>query len=242
MKSHFRTLGIVVASLAIVGFSSSAFAHYLWVAIDSKTGDYGTANIYFEEGPSPGDGHYLDPIAKTGKLWIRTADHPEPKEIETHETTAPKQRWLSAELADAGPRSIDTYGKFGVYAYGKTNVLLHYYARCLDVETHEDLHDLARAEHLDLDIIPHDHGDEMQLKVIWKGEPAANRPMRIIGPKKFRADLTTDDNGKVRFDITEPGTYLFRTSVELDETGTDGDDEYVLIRHHATMKITLPLK
>ena len=41
---------------------SGASAHYLWVTIDKKAGDNGTTNVYFEGGPSAGDGQYLDRV------------------------------------------------------------------------------------------------------------------------------------------------------------------------------------
>jgi hypothetical protein len=131
--------------LNVVGLASVASAHYLWVAIEKKSGEGEVANIYFEEGPAPGDGGYLDPIAASAKTWIRTVDSPKPALLKTSEATAPNKRWLTADVAKAAPRSVDCYAKFGVYRYGQTDVLLHYYARHLDVSTHEDLHELSRA-------------------------------------------------------------------------------------------------
>ena len=52
----------------------STFAHYLWVIVDGKAAENAAANIYFEEGPAPGDGHYLDPILKSNKTWVRTVE------------------------------------------------------------------------------------------------------------------------------------------------------------------------
>jgi hypothetical protein len=240
VRATFRVLPAVV--LALAGASSLASAHYLWVAIDGKAGEKGTANIYFEEAPSPGDGKYLDPIQQTNRTWVRTVEVPKPQVLPTMETRGPKQRWLSARLAQAAPRSIDSYAKYGVYRHGKTDVLLHYYARNLDVQTHEDLHELARAAHLDLDMVPHDEGDEMDLTVLWKGKLAPGRTVYIRGPKGFQENLKTNDRGKVRFSIKTSGSYTFRTSVEEQTPGRDGEKDYSLIRHNATMVISLPLE
>lgn len=226
----------------MIGLMSVASAHYLWVSVDPKVGEYGTTNIYFEEGPAPGDGQYLDPFVKAGKTWIRTVNDVKPKLLPIKEATAPKQRWLSAPLPNAAPRSIDSYGMYGVYTYGKTEVLLHYYARLLEVDSHDDMHELARAEQMDLDIVPHDHGDEIELTVLWKGQPVAKRPVYLRGPKNFRQTVETDENGEVRFKAEAPGQYLLRTFVEENKQGMDGDRKYDLIRHNGTLALRLPLK
>ena len=55
------------AVLTGLALTSSAFAHYLWVTIDAKSGEHGTTNIYFEGGAGSGNGQYNDPIVKTGQ-------------------------------------------------------------------------------------------------------------------------------------------------------------------------------
>ena len=229
------------ALINMIGLLGVASAHYLWVTVDRKTGEHGTTNIYFEEGLAAGDGQFLDPFVKEGKTWIRTVKHLEPQLLPTKEATAPNKRWLSAPLTQTAPRSIDSYGKFGVYTYGKTEVLLHYYARVIDVETHDDLHELRAAEQMKLDIVPHDHGDELELTVFWQGKPAANRPVFIRGPQNLRQNLNTDEDGELHLRIEAPGQYMFRTNVEEDKQGTDGDRPYDLIRHNGTLVIMLPL-
>lgn len=240
----FRQVRFAVSASLILSLliANPALAHYLWVTIDHKTGEHGTTNIYFEGGPAAGDGHYLDHFPPTGKTWIRTVDNLKPQPIETQDTTAKEKRWLTAELPADGPRSVDCYFQFGVYAYGKTNVLLHYYARNLDVTAHEDLHELAAAEQMQLDIVPHDHGKSMVLTVHWQGKPTSGCKVSIVGPNGLRENLTTDDDGEVTFKAEHEGRYSFKTYVEEEKAGKDGDDEYTLVRHHATMLMQLPLE
>ena len=222
--------------------AATAGAHYLWIVADSKGDGKGNVSIYFEESAAPRDGHYLDPFVAGGKTWIRTIDSPEPKLVPTREETAPNKRWIVGELPAEAPRSVETYFKFGVYAYGKTNVLLHYYAKHLDLDAHEALHELGRAEHMDIDIVPHDFGNKLNLKVLWKGKPATARTVYIRGPKGFKQNPKTNEKGSVQIDVKEPGVYTFRTYVELDSAGEDGGKEYSLIRHHATLRMKLPLE
>ncbi|MDA1049716.1 MAG: hypothetical protein O3C40_04440 [Planctomycetota bacterium] len=225
----------------LAAFASPAAAHYLWVTIDAETGEHGTANIYFEGGPGPGDGQYLDRFIKNGKTWIRTSGASKPTELKVDDIKKDDKRWLSAGLTAAGPRSIDSYGKFGVYRYGETDVLLHYYAKNLDIDDHDDLHELGRAEQLMLDIVPHDEEDAMQLTVLWQGKPAAGRTLSIRGPGGFKENLTTDASGRVRFEAKAKGQYIFRTNVEEKKDGTDDGETFQLIRHHGTLIMNLPL-
>lgn len=231
-------LSALLASLLLV---SPASAHYLWIVIDSGSGDHGTAHLYFEEAARPGDGFYLDPFVKNGKTWIRTIDKINPQSVKMTEVKKEKLRFLTAKLSASAPRGLESYGKFGVYRYGQTDVLLHYYARVLEVDTHEDLHELSKAKHMDLDIVPHDNNDEMRLTVTWKGKTAENRTVYVRGPKGFRVNLKTDEFGSVRFKMKGKGQYSFRTSFQINQGGKEGDKEYSQIRHHATLSMKLPL-
>ena len=224
--------------------AASSQAHYLWVTVEKTAAGPAAVKIYFEEGPGPGDGHYLDPIFMSNKTWVRTVEQPEPKTIAVEDIRVEdkNQRWLLATVTPAAPRSIDVYGKFGVYRYGKTDVLLHYYARTLDITAHDDLHELDRAEKTPLDIVPHDFGSQMTLTVRWHGEPASDRMIYIRGPKGFRKNMKTDENGQVEFKIEGQGRFTFRTNVEEDKQGQDGGKSYALIRHHATLVMRLPFE
>ncbi|MCA9072158.1 MAG: hypothetical protein KDA84_24690 [Planctomycetaceae bacterium] len=230
-------------SLLAVFFTMShtvAEAHYLWIGLEPKAGEHGTAHLYFEEGPTPGDGHYLDPFEKHGKMWVSTLKSGKPTPLKMSVSTKPGKKWLSAPLTEAGPRSVESYGKFGVYSYGKTEVLLHYYARYLDVQDHDDLHELGKTDELDLQIVPHDLGKKMELTVYWKGKPAKDVPLYLRGPDKFRMKLTTDQSGQVSFPVVGKGRYTCRTFVELKESGTDDGKDYELIRHHSSLTLDLP--
>lgn len=223
-------------------FLSHASAHYLWVTVNTKCGDNGAADIIFEEAPMAGDGYYLDHFTGTSTTWFRSVEKIQPRVLATSVVVEGQKSWLRAQLPEKAPRSMSCYGKFGVYRYGNTNVLLHYYAKNLDVHTHEDLHELGRAEHMDLDIVPHDRESEVELTVLWRRKPASGRMVYIRGPKKFRKNLKTDNRGTVRFTPANPGEYTFRTSVEENVSGRDGGQDYSRIRHNATLIMTLPLQ
>jgi hypothetical protein len=238
MKTTSRTLALFLG----LAFVSTASAHYLWVKLLHKEGKHGATNIYFEGGPGPGLGEYLDPFIERGKTWLRTPENPKGKLLEMEVGKKPKSRWLTTGLGEGAPRSIDSYGKWGVYRYGKTDVLLHYHARLLDVATAAELKQLARAEQLELDIVPKATEAGMQLTLLWRGKPVEGRTVIIRGAKGFKANPKTNKDGQVTFKPEAAGTYLFRTSVDEKASGTFGGKEYQLKRYHATMSFDLPLE
>ncbi|GAB5442103.1 MAG: hypothetical protein Fues2KO_24520 [Fuerstiella sp.] len=221
---------------------SVAEAHYLWVKIDRQAGGNGAANIFFEESAAAGDGHYLDPFLVSKTTWIRTVEDIAPKQIPLQEARAGKEkRWVVSPLPAAAPRSIDSYWLFGVYQYGQKHVLLHYYARYLDVKSHEDLHELAGADQMALDMVPHDVGNTLEIRVVWNGKPVPGRFVHVRGPKGFKHNFKTDDRGKIQFEIAAEGEYSFRTSVEKQKSGEHDGERYDSIRHNATLIMKLPL-
>ena len=113
-------------------------------------------------------------------------------------------RWLSAEIEESAPLSLASYGRFGVYRYGETDVQLHYYAKHLELKSVADLKKLARSEKLDLDIVPSQADDgTVTLTVLWKGKPAAGKKLTARGGAKL--DLKTGEDGTVQLQAGETG-------------------------------------
>ena len=168
--------------------------------------------------------------------------HIEPQQLPLMEKLADaKKRWVVSPLPAQAPRSVDSYWLFGVYQYGKTNVLLHYYARYLDVDSHDDLHELGRADQMALDMVPHDLGDKLEVRVQWNGEPVAENVVHVRGPKGYKHNFTTDERGVVKLTIEAAGEYSFRTSVQEQKGGEHGKEKYEAIRHNATLIMRFPL-
>ena len=238
----YRTSFPALALLTCFSFVSSASAHYLWVSIDSKTGEHGTVNVYFEHSAAPGDGKYLDPFVERGTTWIRTAATGKATPLKLEETTGKNTRWLSGPLTASGGRSVDSYGKWGVYRYGKTDVLLHYYARNIETKTQDDLNKVGSAKQMNLDIAVSQEGGSVQLAAVWQGKPLGSQKITVYGPKKFKETLTTSDKGSASFTPEAAGRYVIRTSFEENRGGEDDGKEYQKIRHNFTMMANLPVE
>ena len=94
---------------------------------------------------------------------------------------------------------------------------------------------------MNLDIVPHDSEDQVELTLLWKGDPAEGRMIYIQGPGGFRQNVTTDARGNVMFTPKQSGKYRFRSSVEDNISGEESGEKYELIRHNITLQLNLPL-
>ncbi len=225
---------LFVYLIACVCIAATANAHYLWISVDGASDMSGT-NIYFEESPKAGDGHYLDHFLGKSDVWIRTVERPAPKPIKAEEVKVGDERWMRVALPESDEYSVDSYGKFGVYEYGTKKVLLHYYARNLSVDSHDAMHELGRAEQMDLDLVPHDHGGQIEFTLLWKDEPVADRMVFVRGPDGLRENVKTDANGKVELKRSSKGTLTLRSSVEFATPGSEDGEAYESIRHNITL-------
>lgn len=226
--------GLVIAAACSV---QTASAHYLWVRVDGKTS---IANLYFEEGAAPGDGKYLDPFIKRGQMWIRSGVEGKATPLKMSEHKEGNNRWMTAKVDAKSPRSFDAYCKWGVYRYGKVDVLLHYYARHISVDSREQLAEVVKAPHLRFVIEPRMDGDAFVLRVLFEGKPAANKEMRVQSPT-LKGKLVTSKNGELRFKDAKAGKYYIRAyNVQADKSGSFEGKDYKQTRHHSTLLITLP--
>lgn len=238
MKRHLLILSTILLCL----LAGSSQAHYPWMMVNKTKGKPTTATFYFEEAPRAGDGHYLDPFLKRGTVWIRTSADAEPTKFELKETKSPGKRWMEAKLPDYKALALDLNCKWGVYRYGKTDVLLHYYARSLDVKNSEEMAALAKAPHLKLNVIPKVGKDSVEIQVLWQGKPAKNAPIFVRGAQNLKANLRTDANGKASFKPKANGIVWFRAYVvEPNEKGTFEGKAYTEKRHHCSMTMSVRL-
>lgn len=237
------TRRLLLGVLLLGPLAGSAGAHYLWLAVDRKAKDGPVANLYFEESARAGDGTYLDPFVERGALWVRTVERPEPLELPLKEVRGTGTRWLSSSLKAAAPLCLESYAKWGVYRYGKTDVLLHYYSKHFEVDSAAAAAALSRSPRLALDLVPEPDGESFGLQVVWQKKPAVGVGVTVKGPGGLRKNLVTDAEGRIAFRPEAAGLYTALASVEEPEkSGTEGDKPYAKVRHTGTLSITLPLR
>ena len=225
-----QTLGFTLL-LAIA--ASPALAHYPWIKIDQKQVKHGAVLFYFEHGAKPGDGAYLDPFIERGTFWL-TAASGDSAEIALEDTKQEKLRWLQADLPQPSPRCVDLYTKWGVYRYGKTDTLLHYYARNIDARDAEDVAKLAESKNLKLQLQPKVEGGELAVRVVWGGKPLAKQQVNFRSPTVAK-NFTTDEDGVAVMPISRAGNYSLRTKLVEKQAGEFLGKEYAEVHHHSTL-------
>jgi uncharacterized GH25 family protein len=235
-----RFLKAALMLTVVVFASTQVFGHYLWVTIDKKSGEHGTTNIYFEGSASPGDGQYLDPFVNDGTTWFRTLKSDGAVKLAVKDTKAAKKRWLQAALPSGGARSVESYAKWGVYRYGKTDVLLHYYAKNIDANNSNDRIALGRAKQQALDIVPVESDAGNSFQILWKGKPVANTAVKVRGAGLKGAK--TDKDGRFKVAPTSSGQVTFHVTIDEKESGTDKGKDYSIKRHHATLILKLTVR
>jgi hypothetical protein len=221
--------------LACLCMAGTANAHYLWISVLREPEDKRGTHIYFEEAPRPGDGSYLNHFLGKSDVWVRTIEEPSPEPLQAEEVREGNKRWMRVAAPETQQYSVDAYGRFGVYAYGQTKVLLHYYARNLCVNSHDAMHELGRAEQMDLDLVPHDVGNRFEFTLLWEGEPVADRMVFVRGADGFRKNVKTDARGRIELERPAKGTLTLRSSVEFPTPGQENGEAYELVRHNITL-------
>lgn len=228
---HLNSIFSTIIVLALL--TSSAQAHFPWIKIEQKEGKHGTVLFYFEHAPKVGDGGYLDPFIQRGTFWLTTTDE-ESAEIKLKDTKQEKLRWLQGELTKTSPRCVDLYTKWGVYRYGNTDTLLHYYARNIDARDAADVAKLAESKNLKLQLQPQFEGGELSVRATWEGKPLANQEITLRSPTVAK-NFTTNDDGVAVLPVDRAGNYGIRTKMVVKEGGEFLDKEYAEVHHHSTL-------
>jgi len=228
---------VLYCLILISAVTSAAQAHYPWLKSDRDTGEQGAVLFHFEHAPKAGDGRYLDPFVKRGKTWLNVPGG-KPEEIALEETQDGKLRWLQSELNALPPRAVDSYAPWGVYRYGKTDVMLHYYARNIDADRAEAIARLSGSKQLKLQLQPRLRDGKLSVRVTWDGEALANQKVHLRSPNISRSYKTGSD-GVVEIAVTRGGEYALRTKLVEDKPGQFDGSDYAETHHHSTLVMRL---
>ena len=228
----------LIASLALS--AAPAAAHFVWVTTLPAEADGLAAHVWFSETAEPGSDRLIGKIAHT-QAWSRTPATSEPEKLALQPITDGDAGALVGRVGAKPPLAVDAVCRYGAFSRGDKSLFLNYYARHLDVRTVEDLAALARAERLDLDIVPQLDGDKAKLTVLWKGQPAAGAEVTVHVPGGGEQELETDDQGQVTFDVARAGSYALRAKfVEPDSAGEHNGNAYAEAWHITTLTLAFP--
>ncbi len=212
-----------------IAMPAAADAHYMWVTVKNQDGG-STVDLVFEEWVLPRDGGYLDAIVKRSESWIRKPGE-QPQPFTLKEIKQDDKRWMQAAGPGKRPFAVESYVKWGVYRYGVTDTLLHYYAKHVAGSDKS----LSEPGKLKLDISHTVEGDKATLHVTWQGKPLPKAKIYVRGSKTTRS-LTTDDKGAATLVLDRPALYTFRTKViNNDESGEFEGKKYEAVHHNTTL-------
>jgi hypothetical protein len=93
---------------------------------------------------------------------------------------------------------------------------------------------------MDLDLVPHDVGQQLEIKLLWKGKPVPDRMIFVRGPDGLRKNTKTEPRGRILIQFEDAGDYTFRSSVEVPTQGEDDGESYEFVRHNITLMMKVP--
>ncbi|MBX9789571.1 MAG: DUF3386 family protein [Pirellulales bacterium] len=230
-------LGLIAT---LVAGAAPAAAHFVWITTLPAEGDALAAHVWFSETAEPGSARLISKIAHT-EAWARTPASPQAEKLSLKPITDDVGGALVGLVGDKPPLAVEAVCRYGVFSRGDRALLLNYYARHLEVRTAAELAALARAEKLDLDIVPQFNGDQATLSVLWKGKPAVGAEVVVHLPGGGEQELMTDDKGLVNFDATRAGSYALRAKfVEPNSAGEHDGNAYAEAWHVTTLTLVFP--
>ncbi len=232
-----RRLMVCLALFSLFLFPGSGRAHFIWLNL--STDDSPRLMVYFGEAAEPGEPRLLAKIAHT-QAWTRSAEG-SIKALVLQKQAGAEPTSLVADLDSSERVCVEATCDYGIYDRGAAPILLQYYAKhvCGDW-TRRDAK-LVRAERLALDVAPRLADNRLELEVLYRGQPAAEREVVVVDPKGKSHELKTDGNGHVALVAPESGRYAVRAGyIEPDKSGQREGKAYAQTWHYCTLSFDLP--
>lgn len=223
----------------LLALAVPARAHFIWLVPDAD-GKGHSAQLVFSDTLGPDEAVLISKVAQT-KLFARAGL----KGADVPVTMTPqKHSYRVTVKATEGPILIGGICQYGVLARGKSEpFLLMYYPKLLvkaGATPERGSWVSEGTERLPLEIVPV-VGTKPQLRVLWRGKPAAGVEVSLVVPGHDDAvEAKTDAQGLVA--IVAPkadGTYGVRAKHIEKKAGALNGKKYAEVRHYATL--TFPI-
>ncbi len=229
----------VTGLLSLWLVSSVAEAHFIWADVQPRPDGTSEARFYFGELPRPGEPELIGKIAKT-RAWMRGPDD-RATALKLARSSDETLAALVAGLAPSQSASLEATCDYGVYQRGPAALLLQYYAKHLPDDWAQLDEKLTRSEKLRLDIVPRLSGDQLFLRVLYEGKPAAGREVIVLDPSGKQHELKTDEEGRVAMAVVPGGNYAVRAAHVEPERGGERDGKaFSQTWHYCTLTLTVP--
>jgi len=216
-------LALIAMLAPIFLVAPAAWAHFPFILISPGGA---AARVIMSETLTPDPAVKIDTLAGI-KLFIRDGGgHDAPL------AAAELDDALSAALPGTGTRTVHGVADLGVMQRGDAApFVLIYYPKAVAGDAFAAA---ALGSGVPIELVPVRIGGEVRLRLLVKGAPVAERPVRLVDGAGQQIDLTTDSEGLTPA-IKEPGRYGAWARDWADETGTRSGKSYSQVRRYATL-------
>ncbi|MCE9546052.1 MAG: DUF3386 family protein [Planctomycetia bacterium] len=239
-----RGITLLTISLGLLAAAcSTADAHFLWVQLATSKSGQLTTEAYFSEGPTAGNVELVDKIAKATYRLRTDADQTQP--LALHKQTSGDAGSLTATVdksavSGGGSCVAEADYNYGVYTLRGQPTLLNYYAKSIHAAAPADLARLARSKSLALDVVPELADGNLNVTVLWQGQPLANAAVTVIGPNDKSKPQQTDAQGHAALGRAADISGIRAVYVEPKKAGQRDGQAYSQVHHYATLTLSLP--
>jgi hypothetical protein len=229
MKRRFQhSIATTLGSMLVLAVASQAQAHFIW--LKSETADGKSQAILFFGEDAQDEAYHLPERLVNTTIWARAASG-DRAEVATEQVETDDRIGLVGPVAAAAPFVLETTKQYGIYG----GSLLTYYAKHVHAESNDQLASMGPSPKLKLDAVPRAVGDNVELTVLWNGQPQAGAAVSVVAEGESE-EYTTDDAGKVILESPAAGLIAVRTNViDKDAAGSLGDEKYTSGAHYATL-------
>lgn len=209
-----------------------ASAHFLWLVTDASQSP-AKVKVYFGETADPDDPDLLDRVA-AAEAWALAGRRGEAQPL----TLKKGEDSLVGELpATARGATLVLRHAYGVMSRGGSEpFLLNYYSKAYASPLPGTWRPVNDKERLPLEITPQIEGEQVALRVTWKGEPAAGATVALHGPG-IDAEGEVDEKGVFRARFADEGLYHLRARFIEKTPGEHDGKPYQEARHYTTLAL-----
>jgi N-acetylneuraminic acid mutarotase len=246
------TKHVVIAAFAIsasLGAINIASGHFIWLAVsggdqstDANAKAEGALEVYFSESAAPDNPKLLDRLVGM-QLWQVGVDG-KPQTIQaTREGDSLAAKLGGVSKANGDDAVYVASHDLGVRTKGGETFRLMYYAKTGPSANSTVWQKAVASEAIAFDIVPKVNGGKIELALQFKGSPAADCEVVILGPDDSDGEDfegTSNADGKYVFTTTMAGRYSIRARYVENVPGKVNDDAYDVARHYVTLTLDVP--
>jgi hypothetical protein len=209
-------------AMVIGFFSTTAYAHFLWVVVED-----GKGRVYFSETPAPGDAKLLSGIEGIS-VW----------QLEDHSSVAIRTALVNhedlgwREFSIRQDRPVYFQHDYGILQRGDAKFLLQYYG---SYYCSKSIDSAAAVASVEFELVPTWKDSKFSITAYRSGQPVPNCEIQVADETGAIAEGTTNDSGRFEVSADVRNRIWARAKWTLKESGTHEGNSFGEIRQYATL-------